>query len=93
MDNFREKLKEYDDSRDWDGLINIIGTHRNSGYGMWGYTKTEDGKAFELCISTGGWSENEKIVDMLTRTMFWVLYWQESRRGGYFRFGGVINHE
>lgn len=39
-----------------------------------------------LELTTGGWSENEEIVDILYNKMFWFLWWQESKRGGYYKF-------
>ena len=39
---------------------------------------------------TGGWSGNESIITSLHRnTMFWMLYWQSSERGGRHRFGKI----
>lgn len=43
-----------------------------------------DWNKFEL--HTGGWSGNEDIVDALMGTMFWMLCWESSRRGGHFYF-------
>ena len=42
------------------------------------------GDKFEL--HTGGWSGNEDIVDALMGTMFWMLCWESSRRGGHYYF-------
>lgn len=39
-----------------------------------------------LELTTGGWSENEELIDILSTTMFWFLWWQESKRGGYYKF-------
>ena len=38
-----------------------------------------------LILITGGWSENEEIINLISNTMFWLLWWQESKRGGYYR--------
>lgn len=39
-----------------------------------------------LSLSTGGWSGNEDIIDAMSHTWFWMLYWKESRRGGHYTF-------
>lgn len=40
----------------------------------------------KFALHTGGWSGNEDIVDALMGTMFWMLCWESSRRGGHFYF-------
>ena len=39
-----------------------------------------------IIVATGGWSKNEEIIQRLSQTMFWHLYWQQSRRGGLYVF-------
>lgn len=43
-----------------------------------------DGRNLEL--HTGGWSGNEEIIDVLTQSLFWLMYWQKSERGGHYYF-------
>lgn len=41
----------------------------------------------KLALHTGGWSGNESIISALgANTMFWILYWRKSQRGGHYWF-------
>lgn len=51
----------------------------------WGF-KYEGPNHETLHLHTGGWSGNEDTISALQNTMFWGLYWQESRRGGHYTF-------
>ena len=64
--------------------VSIIEKYWNQDYG----TLDIEGKngIVTLELTTGGWSENEEIIDILCNTMFWFLWWQESKRGGYYKF-------
>lgn len=64
--------------------INIVMQHWNTEYGT--ISIQEEMESIILELTTGGWSENEKFIDELSETMFWVLWWQESKRGGYYKF-------
>ena len=37
---------------------------------------------WEVKLVTGGWSANEEVLSQLERTVFHVLYWEFSHRGG-----------
>ena len=38
-------------------------------------------------VSTGGWSGNEDVIAALKKnTMFWLLCWKQSTRGGHYVF-------
>ncbi len=64
--------------------VGIIEKYWNDNYG----TFDIEGKygIIKLELITGGWSENEEIIEKLRNTMFWFLWWQESKRGGYYKF-------
>jgi hypothetical protein len=57
-------------------------------YDEWGYVFKEHDNIWELKLHTGGWSGNESIIGALRETIFWILYWQKSERGGHYRFTG-----
>ena len=49
----------------------------------WGWVE-ENGK---YMISTGGWSGNEDIIGaMMNNKIFWLMFWEQSRRGGHYIF-------
>ena len=39
-------------------------------------------------ISTAGWSGNEQIIEeaMMANRVLWAFTWEESRRGGHYKF-------
>lgn len=38
-------------------------------------------------VSTGGWSDNESIINAMQENMlFWQMTWRLSKRGGYYEF-------
>ena len=71
-------------TNDFQQGINIIEKYWNQKYGTFDI-EGKDG-IIVLELTTGGWSENEGIIDILCNTMFWFLWWQESKRGGYYKF-------
>ena len=71
-------------TNDFQQGINIIEKYWNQDYGT--FDIEEKNGIIVLELTTGGWSENEGIIDILCNTMFWFLWWQESKRGGYYKF-------
>lgn len=71
-------------TNDWIAGVNIIIKHWNRTYG--GFTMTDSVDEHILELTTGGWSENEEFINTLSNTMFWFLWWYESKRGGYYEF-------
>ena len=70
---------------DFDKCIEILEEKWNRDYGTCEICKEKDGTV-TIELTTGGWSENEEIIDKIADTMFWFLFWQESKRGGYYKF-------
>lgn len=64
--------------------VTIIEKHWNQDYGTFDI-EAKNG-IITLELTTGGWSDNEDIINELSYTMFWFIWWQESKRGGYYKF-------
>jgi hypothetical protein len=45
-----------------------------------------DKKHGNLQLHTGGWSGNESVISALEKSLFWMLYWYKSIRGGHYYF-------
>ena len=44
-------------------------------------------KVIYFKLHTMGWSGNEEIIGALQdNTLFWMMYWQQSKRGGHYWF-------
>lgn len=59
---------------------------------LWRYPDyfSSEGRAYS--ISTGGWSGNESVINaMQDNLMLWTLCWQESKRGGHYKFEVPVN--
>lgn len=78
--------KEIDilNTNDFHKGVEIIEKHWNKQYGN--IQMQEKNSKCVLELITGGWSENENLINLLRNTGFWILWWQESRRGGYYKF-------
>ena len=79
-----EEEKSILNTNDFHKAVSIIEKYWNQDYG----TFDIEGKngIIILELTTGGWSENEEIMDIISSTMFWLFWWQESKRGGYYKF-------
>lgn len=73
------------ETNDWNKCIEIIKEKWNTDYGTYKICRGKD-RTVIIELTTGGWSENEKIINEIADTMFWFLFWQESKRGGYYKF-------
>lgn len=80
----KEEEIEILNSNDWGKCIRIITQYWDSEYGTIDI-EGKDGKQ-TLELTTGGWSDNEELIDKISDTWFWLLWWQESKRGGYYKF-------
>lgn len=78
-----EELSTFN-TNDWNACITLIEKHWNQTYGTFDIEGNGNQQILEL--TTGGWSDNEEIIDQLADTWFWFLWWQESKRGGYYKF-------
>lgn len=63
-------------------LLNLIESEWWAAESLWTYENNI------LEIHTGGWSENEDIIEALedNQYYFWELFWWKSERGGHYWF-------
>jgi hypothetical protein len=54
-----------------------------------GYPPEYDKKHGTLQLSTGGWSGCESIISALQGTMYWVMFWYQSKAGGHYWFKNI----
>ena len=83
MVNFTKEQNEILNSGNWEKSLQVIEDAWNTDYGK---IKITDDKKF-LFLTTGGWYDNEEIIEKLAFTAFWLFYWRKSERGGKFTFG------
>jgi hypothetical protein len=84
-----KKIRTWDAS-DLDGLIEYV---RNIWeYADCGYFEKQENGLYRL--STAGWCDNEEIIAAMQRnTMWWMVNWFSSRRGGHYEFGREVENE
>lgn len=81
-----ETIKNWDSKDGFRELLRFVETAWK-----WGdaYVETLEDKDENTIIlfHTVGWSGNEDLIFALKQnTLFWSMCWQESRRGGHYRF-------
>ena len=83
----KEELSTFN-TNDWNACIALLKKYWNEDYGMFNieFNLEAAGEQQILELTTGGWSDNEEIINQLVDTWFWFLWWQESKRGGYYKF-------
>lgn len=79
------KIKEWDILK-WDSLLELLEFIKDE----WSYPDyfVLTGKnVLRLELHTGGWSGNEDIIEaLMNNSLFWILYWVKSKRGGHYYF-------
>lgn len=83
-----------DDPHGMLAFVRSLWRYADAGYWEVGH-RTRESVVFNRCgtrscvydLSTAGWSGNESLIDALKQhPLFWLMYWEQSRRGGHFRF-------
>ena len=80
-----EKIRKWDciGNKNIQELLNFLQDIYNTDYGVFELTGKRIKKLF---LATGGWSGNEDIISALQKTMFWMIFWEKSERGGAYYF-------
>lgn len=68
----------------WYEAIGIIEKHWDNKDGYF-QIEGNNGK-HTLELKTGECLENKKFINQLSNTAFWILWWQESKADGYYKF-------
>jgi hypothetical protein len=83
-----EKIRSYPIDKsihEPDELMKFIRSHWE--FADWGWSGEDEETAARYHTSTGGWSGNELLIGALQENrVFWSLHWEESRRGGHYKF-------
>lgn len=78
---------ELDQVIKWDILNSNLNEFMEYIKSIWRYPEYIRFDSYKWHVSTCGWSGNEKIIGTMKQNkLFWMLYWEQSRRGGYYIF-------
>jgi hypothetical protein len=73
--------------RNWDVVNTSLDEYIAYIKSIWKYPEYITLDGYKWHVSTCGWSGNEMIIAaMKENTMLWMLYWEQSRRGGHYIF-------
>jgi hypothetical protein len=81
------EIKEFTDTH---AALGVIEELKELWINMGSLKFTKRGNKWWLQLHTGGWSENEELIDNLSKSFFWNMYWQKSERGGHYYFKGSL---
>ena len=74
-------IREWPHTRPWSDMLDLV--KRNWNWADMMFNEV-DGVYY---LSTGGWSGNEELIDVMrSNFLFWSQCWISSRRGGHFLF-------
>ena len=86
QDNEIKFLTEIPTSDFKNNAIEILRLFETTGYGGGKVFDNKDGTV-SLELYTGGWSGCEDMIGALAENkIWWLMFWQESKRGGHFLF-------
>ena len=75
----RKSIRDYQIAHGFHGMIGIIREH-------WTHPDLITYEGGKYNVSTGGCSENERIIEQMKKTSWWKFYREAEFRGGHFIF-------
>jgi len=85
-----EQIKNWDRKQGYKELIDLIQSlwwHPELGFKLYkGRNSILHRSMMKLELHTNGWFGNQEIIKALQDNLFWLLFWEESRRGGHYHF-------
>lgn len=80
-----DKIEQWPHTEDFSKLMDYVCEAWEGNYGKIEITKDNDYIYYRLV--TGGWSENEYIIEaLMDNRLFWIKHWYQSTRGGEYKF-------